>query len=65
MVTLPSVLSTAETAPNPTAYVVDKDVEEHQYQDGPPGDITHHQPPTAHTAIDNNPLAMITQPIQS
>ena len=71
MVSLPSVVSTAplslvlsaDLLRVHTAYVIDKDAEEHQSQDGPLGDTTRHQPAPRYRAIDNSPLAMTIQPI--
>jgi len=44
-------------------YVINKDVKEHQFQDGFKGDSTHHWPPLGRRAIDSNSLAAIIQPI--
>lgn len=53
----------AEDALNPTAYVINKDVEEHKFQDRPLKDTTHGQPPTGRRLVDHNPLAAAIQPI--
>jgi len=45
----------AEGTLNPTVYVIDKDAEEHLFQNGPLGGTTQHQPPTGHRPIDHNP----------
>ena len=48
-----------------TVCITDKDVEEHQSQDGPLWDAARGQLPPGHRAIDNNPLAVTIQPILS
>lgn len=53
----------AEDALNPTAYVINKDVEEHKFQDRPLKDTTHGQPPTGRRLVDHNPLAAAIQTI--
>jgi len=53
----------AEVTLNPTVYVTDKDVEEHQFQDKLLEDTACDQLPPGHRAIDHNPLVMATQPI--
>mgnify|MGYP001854162635 CR=1 FL=1 len=57
------VCKLAEGALDPITYVIDKDVKEYQFQDGPLGDTTGDQPSPGHRAIDNNPLAGTTQQI--
>ena len=52
-----------EEALNPIIYVMDRDVEEHQSQDGPLGNTTHEHSPPAQRAIANNPLVTTTQTI--
>lgn len=53
----------AEHACNPVVYATDKDVEEHQPQDGPLHNTTCHQPPPGHKSSDQNPLATTNQTI--
>jgi len=71
MVFLPSILSNgplhlgaisklAEGTLDPIIYVIDKDAEEHQSQDGPPGNNWF---PPGHKTVDHSPLAMTIQPI--
>lgn len=47
---------------NPIVYVIEKDVEERQSQDGLLRETIHAWLPPGHRAIDHNPLAMIIQP---
>jgi len=62
--TLLSVISKlAEGALNPTISVIDKDVEEHQSQEGPLEDTASHWPPPGCEAIDHKPLSMTIQSI--
>lgn len=48
-----------EGALDPTIYVTDKDVEEHQSKHRILGDTIYHQLPSGHGAIDHNPFAAI------
>ena len=47
----------------PFFYVIDKEVEEHQFQNGLLGDTDCDWPSPGHIAIDNNSLATVIQPI--
>jgi len=47
----------AESTLNSIVCAIDKDIEEHQSQDGPLGDTTYDWPPPGQRAIHNNPLA--------
>ncbi|TRZ08094.1 hypothetical protein HGM15179_019012 [Zosterops borbonicus] len=53
----------AESVLDPTVYVIDEDIKEHQFQDRARRDTICHQPPPGHRAIDHKSLAASIQPI--